>query len=108
DAADLAQAVRGAVARMPFDVGGHQVVIDVSIGIALAPEDSCHPDELLKFADMALYGAKADGRGTYHFFEPKLDARMKERRDLEIDLRRALEHGEFELHYQPVMAMHDN
>lgn len=105
DAADLAQAVRAAVANMPFEVSGHQVVIDVSAGISLAPEDSCDPDELLKYADMALYGAKSDGRGTYRFFEPKLDARMKSRRSLEVDLRKALGKGEFELHYQPLVSI---
>ena len=52
---------------------------------------------------MALYRAKADGRGTYRFFEPAMDARMKARRELEIDLRQALAAGEFELHYQPLV-----
>jgi predicted signal transduction protein with EAL and GGDEF domain len=107
DAADLAQAVRAAVVNGPVEVDGHQVVIDASVGIALAPGDSTNADELLKFADMALYSAKADGRGSYSFFEPKLDARMKSRRSLEFDLRRAMTKGEFELHYQPVVSIAD-
>ncbi len=65
----------------PYDLAGHAVIVDTSIGIALAPSDGTEPDELLKNADMALYGAKADGRGTYRFFEPAMDARMKARRD---------------------------
>ncbi len=66
------------------------------------------PDQLLKNADMALYGAKGDGRGTYRFFEPEMDARMKARRDLEMDLRNALTNNEFELHYQPLVNLETN
>ena len=66
------------------------------------------PNELLKNADMALYGAKTDGRGTYRFFEPEMDARMKARRTLELALRGALERGEFELNYQPLLHLGEN
>ena len=59
----------------PYEIAGHQLVIGVSIGISLAPEDGKNPDELLKKADLALYRAKADGRGTYRFFETGMDAR---------------------------------
>ena len=58
----------------PFDIDGHQVVVGASIGIAMAPSDGSEPDQLLRNADMALYRAKAEGRGTYHFFEPEMDA----------------------------------
>ncbi|HZW75052.1 MAG TPA: EAL domain-containing protein, partial [Caldimonas sp.] len=91
--------------RAPYDLHGHQLVADVSIGIAMAPDDGREPDQLLKNADLALYGAKADGRGAYRFFEPEMDARMKARRALEEDLRKALARGEFELHYQPVLDL---
>ncbi len=57
---------------------------------------------------MALYGAKADGRGTYRFFEPEMNTRMKARRDLEMDLRKALHHKEFELYYQPLVTLQTN
>jgi EAL domain-containing protein (putative c-di-GMP-specific phosphodiesterase class I) len=57
---------------------------------------------------MALYGAKSEGRGTYRYFEPEMDARMKARRALEVDLRKALGNGEFELYYQPVVSLQDN
>jgi diguanylate cyclase (GGDEF)-like protein/PAS domain S-box-containing protein len=94
--------------RAPYNLGGHQLVADVSIGIAIAPGDGTEPDELLKNADLALYGAKAEGRGTYRFFELDMDARMKARRSLEIDLRRAISEGQFELYYQPVVNLQDN
>ena len=84
------------------------MVLDTSIGIAIAPNDGTEANELLKNADMALYGAKTNGRGSYRFFEPAMDARMKARRALEIALRRALANGEFELHYQPLLRLHDN
>ncbi|MFZ2145122.1 MAG: EAL domain-containing protein, partial [Xanthobacteraceae bacterium] len=107
DAAFLSQRVREAITK-PFELDGHQMVVDVSIGISIAPLDATDPDQLLKSADMALYGAKADGRGTYRFFEPEMDARMRQRRDLEMDLRQALVNGEFELHYQPLVTLDNN
>ena len=102
DAAALARRVREAIAA-PYELAGHQIVVDTSIGIAIAPDDGCDPDQLLKSADMALYGAKADGRATYRFFEPAMDARVKARRLLEHDLRKALRNGEFEAYYQPIL-----
>jgi diguanylate cyclase (GGDEF)-like protein len=86
----------------PFDIGGHQLVVGVSIGISLAPEDGKNPDELLKKADLALYRAKADGRATYRYFETGMDARAQARRILELDLRAALHRDEFEVYYQPI------
>jgi predicted signal transduction protein with EAL and GGDEF domain len=94
--------------RAPYSLHGHAVMVDTSIGIAIAPSDGTEPNELLKNADMALYRAKADGRGTYRFFEPAMDARMKARRTLELSLRSALLNGEFELHYQPLVRLFDN
>jgi diguanylate cyclase (GGDEF)-like protein len=93
------------VISAPFDLAGHQVVIGISIGVAVAPTDAADPDQLLKNADLALYRAKADGRGTYRFFEAEMDARMQARRALELDLRRALMKGEFEVYYQPLVNM---
>jgi len=86
----------------PFDLQGHQVVIGASVGVAAAPSDGEDADELLKKADMALYRAKADGRGAFHFFERAMDEQLQARRALELDLRRALTAGEFELYYQPL------
>jgi diguanylate cyclase (GGDEF)-like protein len=92
-------------AGAPFDLDGHQVVISVSIGIAMAPTDAADPDQLLKNADMALYRAKAAGRGTYRFFETEMDTLMQARRALELDLRKALANDEFELYYQPLVNL---
>ncbi len=102
DAAALSRRIREAIAK-PYLLDGHQIIADISIGIAVAPLDGTEPDQLLKNADMALYGAKADGRGTYRFFEQEMDTRMKVRRELEMDLRKALEQDEFELYYQPLV-----
>jgi diguanylate cyclase (GGDEF)-like protein/PAS domain S-box-containing protein len=107
DAADLAQRILD-LFKDPIEPGGHHVVTDVSIGIAVAPHDGVNADQLLKNADLALYGAKADGRGTYRFFESEMDVRMKRRHSLEIDLRRAIASGEFELHYQPQINARSN
>jgi diguanylate cyclase (GGDEF)-like protein/PAS domain S-box-containing protein len=85
-----------------YQVEGHQLVIGVSIGVSLAPVDGTDPDELIKKADLALYRAKADGRGTYRFFETGMDARAQARRLLELDLRAALQRKEFEVYYQPI------
>lgn len=97
-----------AVIAQPYDIGGHQIVIGASVGIAIAPNDGNDFDHLLKHADMALYRAKEDGRGTYRFFEPEMDARMQARRALELDLRKALALGEFELFYQPLIDLAAN
>lgn len=91
----------------PFDLQGHQVVIGASVGVAAAPSDGEDADELLKKADMALYRAKADGRGAFHFFERAMDEQLQARRALELDLRRALTAGEFELYYQPLYNLGD-
>ncbi|WP_424933184.1 putative bifunctional diguanylate cyclase/phosphodiesterase [Amaricoccus macauensis] len=98
----LAERIIGAL-KCPFEIQGHQIVIGSSIGIALAPGDTTDADELVKAADMALYRAKADGRGVFRFFEVAMDELMQERRRLEIDLRRALANGEFRVRYQPIV-----
>jgi len=103
----LAERLLEAMAE-PFDVAGHQVVIGTSIGIALVPSDGLDTDQILRSADMALYRAKADGRGMFRFFEPEMDARMQVRRTLELDLRRALLKSEFELFYQPLVSLKTN
>jgi len=100
DAAALAARIREAIIA-PCDLDGHHVIIDTSIGITLAPYDGTAADQLIRNADMALYGAKASGRGTYRFFEQDMDAHMVGRRELEIELHEALVNGEFEIHYQP-------
>ena len=93
--------------KAPYEIGGHHLVTEATIGVALAPDDAADPDELLKNADLAMYRAKSDGRGTYRFFESSMDARMKSRRALEFDLREAIMCGGFELHYQPLVSFAD-
>jgi diguanylate cyclase (GGDEF)-like protein/PAS domain S-box-containing protein len=92
----------------PYDLSGHQVVIGSSVGIAMAPADGDEADLLMKNADLALYRAKADGGGVYRFFEPEMDARMQARRELELDLRKAIVNHEFELNYQPIIDVKTN
>jgi len=104
DAALLAQRVQDAV-KAPYVIDGNHVVIDTSIGIALAPDDGASVEELLKNADLAAYAAKADGRGTFRFFEQDMDRRIKQRRLMELDLREAVSRREFRLHYQPIVNM---
>ncbi|MGH9807449.1 MAG: putative bifunctional diguanylate cyclase/phosphodiesterase, partial [Terriglobia bacterium] len=107
DAANLSRRIRASIVR-PYQVDGHQIITDISIGISIAPIDGTESDILLKNADMALYGAKSDGRGTYRFFEPDMNTRMKERRELEMDLRKAMQNKEFELYYQPLVTLQTN
>lgn len=92
----------------PYELEGHQARIGTSVGVALAPTDGVDADHLLKSADLALYRAKAEGRGVCRFFEAEMNERMQARRQLEIDLRKALAHGEFELHYQPLLDLKSN
>ena len=89
----------------PYDIEGQQIMIGASVGIALAPVDGECADVLLRNADMALYGAKEDGRRIFRFFEPGMDVRLRTRRALELDLRNALAASEFELYYQPLVVL---
>jgi diguanylate cyclase (GGDEF)-like protein/PAS domain S-box-containing protein len=91
--------------RQPYECLGHHLTTDASIGIAMAPQDGTDLDQLIKNADLAMYGAKSDGRRTYRFFEPAMDARAKARLTLERDLRQALADGGFEIHYQPLVDL---
>jgi diguanylate cyclase (GGDEF)-like protein len=104
DVVDLAERIHGAI-RKPMMIDGHELVVDTSIGIALAPRDGAEPDQLLKHADLALYGVKADGRGAYRFFETEMDERANARRTLETDLRQAIEHGQLDVYYQPLVTI---
>lgn len=90
---------------LPYDVKGHMIMIGASIGIALAPADGRDPDVLLKNADMALYRAKSEGRGKWRFFEVEMDVQAKERRALQLDLRRALQDHSLELYFQPLIDL---
>jgi diguanylate cyclase (GGDEF)-like protein len=108
-APDGPEAVQALAARIielidrPFLIDGQLVNVGASVGAALAPADGREPGTLLRNADLALYKAKADGKGTFRRFDPMLDARVQARRSLEADLRRAITVQEFELHYQPLV-----
>jgi len=107
DVIDLVERVFDAI-REPFECFGHQLSTDASIGIALAPEHGVDLDQILKNADLAMYAAKSAGRRTYRFFEPDMDAQVKARRKLELDLRQAIADEALEVHYQPCVSLADN
>ena len=92
-------------ARRPFSIDGQPCEIAFSIGVAVAPDDGHNAEQLLKNADLALYAAKKQRRGSYCFFEPAMDKAMRDRRQLERDLALALERGQFELHFQPILNL---
>jgi diguanylate cyclase (GGDEF)-like protein len=107
DVTDLADRVFDAI-REPFECFGHQLSTDASIGIALAPGHGVDLDQILKNADLAMYAAKSAGRRTYRFFEPEMDAQVKARRKLELDLRQAIADQALEVYYQPCVSLADN
>jgi diguanylate cyclase (GGDEF)-like protein len=88
----------------PFNLDGHQVIVQTTIGIALYPSDGDEVDTLFKNADLALYRAKAEGRNTFRFFEPQMDGVARDRYKVEVELRNARPTNDFEIHYQPVVA----
>jgi diguanylate cyclase (GGDEF)-like protein len=92
----------------PVVIDGNECVPSTSIGIAIAPQDGSEGETLLRNADLALYRAKEAGRGTFAFFEESLNERAQQRRQLEADLRLAIERQEFELHYQPLFDLELN
>lgn len=104
DTAELAQRIREALSA-PFRFDGEEVLTSASIGIAVFPDNGFDFDDLLKNADLAMYRAKADGRDGFRSFAADMDTTARAITVLESDLRRALSRGEFELHYQPQVAL---
>ena len=86
----------------PYEFDGQRIVIGCSVGISLSPGDGTSGEKLLKNADVALYRAKAEGRGIWRFFETEMDESLQKRRALELDLREAMDKKQFELFYQPL------
>jgi diguanylate cyclase (GGDEF)-like protein len=107
DVTELVTGVFDAI-RAPYECLGHQLTTDASIGIALVPEHGVDLDQILKNADLAMYAAKSAGRRTYRFFEPDMDAKVRARRQMEVDLRQAITNGGLEVHYQPCLSLQDN
>ncbi|HEX8606877.1 MAG TPA: EAL domain-containing protein [Pseudoduganella sp.] len=102
EARDAAQRLIDAVAPA-FAVDGHSFSVGLSIGIAISSHEGSSAEQLLRFGDMALYEAKRNGRNRYELFRPELEAASLVRRQMEIDLRRALHRGELQMHYQPII-----
>ncbi|TIS93075.1 EAL domain-containing protein [Mesorhizobium sp.] len=102
DAEKLAKRIIDTVGK-PFRNRSRDMLVGISLGIALYPDDGKDADTLLKNADMALYRGKSEGRNVYRFFEPGMDALVRARRALEADLEAALPRREFELDFQPIM-----
>jgi diguanylate cyclase (GGDEF)-like protein len=95
-------------AQQPFQIEGQNLFVGASVGIALAPQDGRRVQELLQAADLALYAAKSAGRGTFRLFSREMEAAQRARLSLEADLRAAIAHEQFELHYQPIKAIESN
>jgi diguanylate cyclase (GGDEF)-like protein/PAS domain S-box-containing protein len=106
--ADDAGALAGRIVEQlgrPYMITGHRVIIGASVGIALAPNDGVEAEALLRHADVALYRAKDTGRGTFAFFEAPMVEALREKRAIEMDLRVAMERGELQLVYQPIVDL---
>ena len=103
-AAKLAKRILRTVGQA-HHVLGRKMTVNASIGIALAPTQGSDAEELLKNADLALYRAKASGRGGYAFYELERDQKTGEHRTLEADLRVALQQKQLELYYQPIVKL---
>jgi diguanylate cyclase (GGDEF)-like protein/PAS domain S-box-containing protein len=106
EAADVAGRILG-VLELQYDIDGKQVYPRASVGICLAGEefDSSDAEELLRNADVAMYMAKRDSKGSYRVFEPAMHERVVERLELQTELQRALELNQLEVHYQPVVRL---
>jgi diguanylate cyclase (GGDEF)-like protein/PAS domain S-box-containing protein len=104
DAADIAERIHSEFSR-PFSIGGHEVFTSTSIGIAMRSEHYERPEQLLRDADIAMYQAKAKGTGHFEIFEAKMHAAIIDRLELEADLRGAVDHHQFVLHYQPIIDL---
>ena len=88
-----------------FAIDGQELRISASIGVAVFPADAQTPTELIKYADLALHRAKAEGCGTVRFYEAAMDQALRERRQLDSDLRRAIANDELSIHYQPMVDL---
>src|SRR4029077_10734809 len=106
EAADVAGRILRAL-ELQFDIEGRHVYPRASVGICLGggERDSSDAEELLRNADVAMYMAKRDRKGSYRVFEPAMHERVVERMELQTELQQALVQSQFEIHYQPVVRL---
>ncbi len=102
EAAVLADRLTVTLAR-PFEISGQTIHLRGSIGLAVYPDDAARSADLIQHADLALYRAKADGKGVWRQFDPELQAALDRRNTMERALRQAVEHGELTAHFQPIL-----
>lgn len=108
DSPDAATAVALKVLEafaLPFELSGRETFISASIGITIYPDDATDADTLLRYADTAMYRAKAEGRNAYRYYTAEMNARAQERLELESALRHAQDRQEFQLYYQPKLDL---
>jgi diguanylate cyclase (GGDEF)-like protein len=96
------------VVSQAYEIDGHRIQSSVSIGIAIGPRDGENADDLLVAADLALYAVKATARGTHRFYQRSMNQEINDRRQIEMDLREAIDKNELELHYQPIIDLQRN
>jgi diguanylate cyclase (GGDEF)-like protein len=107
DAAMVARRLLAAMAE-PVHIAEHELFVSGSVGVAIYPDDGIEIEELLKHADIAMYRAKEEGKGRFHFYDASMTARALDKMNTEQLLRRALDRGEFVLHYQPRVDVASN
>jgi diguanylate cyclase (GGDEF)-like protein len=103
----LARIIAEAI-NQPYEIDGHRIRSSVSIGIAIGPRDGKNADDILMAADLALYAVKTSGRGTYLFYQPAMNQEVNDRRQIEMDLREAIEQNRLHLEYQPIVDLRRN
>lgn len=104
DAIRVAQRIQEKLG-LPFDVGGHQIVITASIGVASSSSSYAGAEDLLRDAELAMYRAKRTGKARCEVFDPEMHSSAVRRLQLETDLRRGLERGELIVYYQPIVSL---
>ncbi len=92
----------------PLLLDGHQIIVGATVGISLSPDDANDPNHLLKYSDASLYQAKTVGRGTYAFYSEELGQSIRNKRQIELDLRNAIDRGQFQINYQPLVNLAEN
>ncbi|MGI9301652.1 MAG: putative bifunctional diguanylate cyclase/phosphodiesterase [Gammaproteobacteria bacterium] len=104
DTTEVAERIQKELA-LPFDVNGHEIFTDVSMGIAVYDRNYKQPEDMIRDADTAMYRAKASGSAKFEVFQPSMHAVVADKLQLETDMRHALQRGEFRIHYQPIIDL---